>query len=300
MTERRPRLFGRRNSPAAEAPNPKGPLTLDTLPAPYLHELRLDLMRHLGRTPDQSELATFLPQWLRRREAAETTRVKELQAARKRKENEREKLDIAWLWRKGEDERLGIRRTEADLATDERVMQRMERRQRRREKERAAMISATQGPHDDDSADSSSSSTQAPPRNPPGWLKHRDTLKTKFPEGWAPPKRLSREAIELMRILHRASPDIHTTPVLAERFKTSAEAVRRILKSKFELPADEQARREAKRKAERQRERELQAAEATSAPEGERFPATLHERVKSWAGDKAGERGEMARLRQTD
>ncbi|ORY92784.1 hypothetical protein BCR35DRAFT_253131, partial [Leucosporidium creatinivorum] len=65
------------------------------------------------------------------------------------------------------------------------------------------------------------------------WFKHKQVMKAEFPTGWAPPKRISREAIDLLRLLQRSDPTVYTTPVLAERFKISPESVRRILKSQF-------------------------------------------------------------------
>ncbi|PYH78009.1 hypothetical protein BO82DRAFT_249753, partial [Aspergillus uvarum CBS 121591] len=58
-------------------------------------------------------------------------------------------------------------------------------------------------------------------------------LKEKFKEGWNPPKKLSPDAIEGIRHLHQVAPEQFTTPVLAEQFKVSPEAIRRILKSKW-------------------------------------------------------------------
>ncbi|KZT25712.1 hypothetical protein NEOLEDRAFT_1042572, partial [Neolentinus lepideus HHB14362 ss-1] len=69
---------------------------------------------------------------------------------------------------------------------------------------------------------------------PAQWAKHRTVLRESFPEGWAPPRKLSREAMEALRQLHRLDPEICTVPMLAERFKISPEAVRRILRSKWE------------------------------------------------------------------
>ena len=66
-------------------------------------------------------------------------------------------------------------------------------------------------------------------------------MKKKFPGGWMPPRRLSREAMDGLRSLHVHRPDIFTTPVLAEKFKISYEAVTRILRSKW-VPSE--ARRE--------------------------------------------------------
>jgi hypothetical protein len=64
-------------------------------------------------------------------------------------------------------------------------------------------------------------------------LTHKSAMKRLFPLGWAPPKKLSREAMDGLRSLHEHDPDAFTTPELAKRFKISPEAVRRILKSKW-------------------------------------------------------------------
>ncbi len=63
---------------------------------------------------------------------------------------------------------------------------------------------------------------------------HRETLQKLFPSGWSPPKKLSRQAMDGLRHLHRFDPQTFSSPVLAEKFKISPEAVRRILKSKWE------------------------------------------------------------------
>lgn len=75
-----------------------------------------------------------------------------------------------------------------------------------------------------------------PPEEPetkPHWRQHRESMKEKFPEGWNPPRRLSRGDMNTIRRLHTLDPIQFSTPNLAEQFKISAEAVRRILKSKF-------------------------------------------------------------------
>lgn len=59
-------------------------------------------------------------------------------------------------------------------------------------------------------------------------------VKDAHPGGWSPPKKLSREAMDGLRIMHAQNPDVFTTPILAEKFRISPEAVRRILKSKWE------------------------------------------------------------------
>ncbi|KXN82199.1 Required for respiratory growth protein 9, mitochondrial [Leucoagaricus sp. SymC.cos] len=90
---------------------------------------------------------------------------------------------------------------------------------------------------------------------PTEWKAHRLALKKSFPTGWSPPRKLSREAMDGLRELHRYDPENFTTPVLAERFHISPEAVRRILKSKWE-PSTER-RKKWTEKQKRQREERL-------------------------------------------
>lgn len=71
------------------------------------------------------------------------------------------------------------------------------------------------------------------------WQIQKEALKRKFKEGWNPPKKLSPDAMEGIRHLHAMNPEQFTTPVLAEQFKVSPEAIRRILKSKWR-PTEEE------------------------------------------------------------
>ncbi|KAI0066836.1 hypothetical protein BV25DRAFT_1877713 [Artomyces pyxidatus] len=80
------------------------------------------------------------------------------------------------------------------------------------------------------------------PPTPEGWSAHRRALKAKFPDGWAPPRKLSRDAMEGLRSLHAHDPETFTTPVLAQKFHISPEAVRRVLRSKWQ-PTKEQRER---------------------------------------------------------
>lgn len=73
----------------------------------------------------------------------------------------------------------------------------------------------------------------------PLWLKQKRALKQKFPEGWRPPKRLSPDALDGIRVLHKQFPDMYTTEALAEKFEVSPEAIRRILRAKWEPTAEE-------------------------------------------------------------
>lgn len=100
------------------------------------------------------------------------------------------------------------------------------------------------------------SSLQKGPRLDPlpkPYLAHRERMKQKFPQGWNPPKRISREAMDQVRALHKMDPQRHSTEMLAGQFRISPEAVRRILRSRWtpeegrlgELEAKEAKRKEA-------------------------------------------------------
>lgn len=73
------------------------------------------------------------------------------------------------------------------------------------------------------------------PRNDlPTWATQKHALSDKFgSEGWNPRRKLSPDAMLGIRNMHQTDPLTYTTPVLAKQFKVSAEAIRRILKSKW-------------------------------------------------------------------
>ncbi|KAG9185292.1 hypothetical protein G6011_07836 [Alternaria panax] len=74
----------------------------------------------------------------------------------------------------------------------------------------------------------------------PAWAVQKEALREKLGgEAWNPRKKLSPDTMEGIRHLHSTQPDKFTTPVLAEHFKVSPEAIRRILKSKWQ-PSDEE------------------------------------------------------------
>lgn len=87
---------------------------------------------------------------------------------------------------------------------------------------------------------------------PSHWARHRASLKTKFPDGWAPPHKLSRAAMDGLRALHAHDPDTFTTPVLADKFRISPEAVRRILRGKWQPTSEQRARLLEREKRHRQ------------------------------------------------
>lgn len=78
------------------------------------------------------------------------------------------------------------------------------------------------------------------------WKMQKQAMKEKFPEGWKPRKRLSPDALAGIRALNAQFPDIYTTQALADKFEVSPEAIRRILKSKWQprTAEEEQDRQE--------------------------------------------------------
>lgn len=69
----------------------------------------------------------------------------------------------------------------------------------------------------------------------------KNALREKFNgEAWRPRKRVSPDALEGIRALHAQDPVQFSTPVLADKFKISKEAIRRILRSKWRPTEEEQ------------------------------------------------------------
>jgi len=79
-------------------------------------------------------------------------------------------------------------------------------------------------------------------KTPHEYKKHRETMRKAFPEGWLPPRKLSREAMDSLRQLHRANPEQFNVAMLSQQFKISPEAVRRILKSRWEPTYEERTK----------------------------------------------------------
>ncbi|KAF4994895.1 hypothetical protein FGRMN_5492 [Fusarium graminum] len=76
------------------------------------------------------------------------------------------------------------------------------------------------------------------------WKNQKAALKEKFPEGWRPRKRLSPDALAGIRALNAQFPEVYTTAALAQKFEVSPEAIRRILRSKWQANPDEEQSRE--------------------------------------------------------
>ncbi|KAK3954670.1 hypothetical protein QBC32DRAFT_311763 [Pseudoneurospora amorphoporcata] len=76
------------------------------------------------------------------------------------------------------------------------------------------------------------------------WQHQKNALKEKFPEGWKPLKKLSPDALEGIRALHKQFPNEYTTEVLSDKFQVSPEAIRRILRSKWRPDPEEEIERQ--------------------------------------------------------
>ncbi|KAF8137506.1 hypothetical protein EV363DRAFT_1155804 [Boletus edulis] len=82
--------------------------------------------------------------------------------------------------------------------------------------------------------------TAAP--TPEEWRRHREQIKKTFPDGWNPTRKVSRDAMDGLRSLHAFDKDTFSCAVLADKFKISPEAVRRILRSKWEPSREKRGR----------------------------------------------------------
>jgi hypothetical protein len=76
------------------------------------------------------------------------------------------------------------------------------------------------------------------------WQIDKEALSKKFPGGWNPPKRLSPDAVAGIRALHAQMPERYTTEALSQEFGVTAEAIRRILKSKWSPSPEEETDRQ--------------------------------------------------------
>ncbi|KIW96339.1 uncharacterized protein Z519_03408 [Cladophialophora bantiana CBS 173.52] len=84
------------------------------------------------------------------------------------------------------------------------------------------------------------------------WRVQKVSLAKKFgDEGWNPRKKLSPDAMDGIRALHEEDPERWSTPVLADHFKVSPEAIRRILKSKWRPKDEEEMQKRRERWAKR-------------------------------------------------
>ncbi|KTW27190.1 uncharacterized protein T551_03184 [Pneumocystis jirovecii RU7] len=88
------------------------------------------------------------------------------------------------------------------------------------------------------------------------WKKQKIALKEKFPEGWNPLKKLSPDTMSQIKTLRQQDP-AYTVPVLSNMFKVSPEAIRRILKSKWEPSPEEYADKLARWKKRKSRMRDI-------------------------------------------
>lgn len=105
---------------------------------------------------------------------------------------------------------------------------------------KAKPVRSGRNPRDAKSKDHKSRSAYKPQKKKrEEWQIQKEALQHKFQEGWNPPKKLSPDALDGIRQLHAMAPDRFTTPVLAAEFKVSPEAIRRILKSKWQASEEQ-------------------------------------------------------------
>lgn len=85
------------------------------------------------------------------------------------------------------------------------------------------------------------------PKKKERWQIEKAAIKAKLGgEAWNPRKKLSPDTMEGIRHLNQTQPQRFTTPLLAQHFKVSPEAIRRILKSKWQ-PSDGEREERLKR-----------------------------------------------------
>lgn len=306
-------------------PSPSVPVTLDTLAPNLLLEYRLEMMKRIGSIPSQELLAKGLSNWLAAKRKSEKATLARAVTRLNLAEWKRAKLDEAWVWKRQQEIQAGLSENESTRMEDERVKQRIESRRQAGlytsvpDAPRQAPLPSLKGlsaqdanialleraqhrlsqshlPHAERTPfpQETRSPARSPARptddrdpiDPPAWLKHRRALKADFPKGWEPPKRVSREAMSLIKLLHQSDPAQYTTPVLADRFKISPEAIRRVLKSNFEATSEMEDAR-IRRKQEQWR------VESNMIDEdgGKQIP---------WSGDSARERAELDKLMRAE
>ncbi|GAA6057601.1 hypothetical protein JCM3770_005406 [Rhodotorula araucariae] len=282
---RTPRKPSSANVPEPPLPPLSRSTPLSALDPVHLHAFRLALLQQLHRPPSDADLERFFYEWLNR---AYNTRARALEAEiakQKRDEDKRVRLDLAWEWERQAAEQAGVPRTDTERKKDAIVLERIAHRKRAERAERelnrdVRTVEALDRARGKSTAGVVEGREGAAASAVPEWKKHRQAMRDKFPTGWAPPKRLSREAMDLIRSLARSDPVTYSLPRLAERFKISPEAVRRVLKSRFELAPDERARREIRRKEARQKE-------------------IVEGGAPTWGGNLAAEQRELQALRSS-
>lgn len=112
---------------------------------------------------------------------------------------------------------------------------------------------------------------------PSRWAQHRASMKTKFPDGWAPPRKISRAAMDGLRALHAHEPDTFTTPVLADKFRISPEAVRRILRGKWQPTQEQRVRLLERERRHRQDHIRSKRAMGRTGEAGNKWRKTGHQ-----------------------
>ena len=86
-----------------------------------------------------------------------------------------------------------------------------------------------------------------PPRKREDWQIQKSALNAKLSsQPWNPRKRVSPDTLSGIRALHASDPTTYTTPLLSQHFQISPDAVRRILKSKWQ-PSEQEVEKRMER-----------------------------------------------------
>lgn len=108
------------------------------------------------------------------------------------------------------------------------------------ETDRSAKVQNAGKPAADANSKPADTTTQVKTSQKEPWQIRKAALAAKFGStGWQPRKRLSPDTLEGIRALHKSDPMSYSTAILAEHFKITPDAIRRILKSKWRPNEDE-------------------------------------------------------------
>lgn len=130
--------------------------------------------------------------------------------------------------------------------------------------------------------------TDSGPKEREPWQVQKAALGRKFSSGWNPIKKLSPDAVEGIRALHKQQPETFTTEVLANEFEVSAEAIRRILKSKWKPDEKTAAERKARWEQRGNRIWGLKAEEGVKPPKKWREALGIKLMPKDGTGHRVG------------
>lgn len=99
----------------------------------------------------------------------------------------------------------------------------------------------------DTASNTRSNNPQPPKKKREDWQIQKSALSAKLSsQPWNPRKRVSPDTLSGIRALHASDPTTYTTPLLSQHFQISPDAVRRILKSKWQ-PSEQEVEKRMER-----------------------------------------------------